>query len=103
MKALPSQDQARFASGLKGVSDQVSQLAALSNTALKKLQTGELGAALAKQPGCSGSAGSAGTAAPAPTDARSASASVPSHSAAPRAGASHAGSSRSAAPASSPS
>jgi hypothetical protein len=45
-------DQARFAASLKGVSDQVQQLAELSTSALQKLQAGDLGAALTKQPGC---------------------------------------------------
>ena len=52
VQALPSGDQAKFAAGLKGVSDQVQQLAELSTSALEKLQTGDMGTALAKQPGC---------------------------------------------------
>ena len=52
VQSLPSGDQAKFAAGLKGVSDQVQQLAELSTAALQKLQTGEMGTALAKQPGC---------------------------------------------------
>lgn len=52
IQALPSGDQAKFAAGLKGVSDQVQQLAELSTAALQKLQTGDMGTALAKQPGC---------------------------------------------------
>ncbi|MHA6762168.1 small secreted protein [Streptacidiphilus sp. PAMC 29251] len=57
-------DQATFAAGLKGVGDQVQRLAELSTSALQKLQTGDLGAALAKQPGCKSVTG---TAAPAAT------------------------------------
>jgi hypothetical protein len=52
VQALPSGDQAKFAAGLKGVSDQVQQLAELSTSALQKLQAGDMGTALAKQPGC---------------------------------------------------
>lgn len=50
--ALPVNDQAKFAAGLKGVGDKVQQLAELSTSALQQLQSGDLGTALAKQPGC---------------------------------------------------
>ncbi|MFJ6212289.1 small secreted protein [Streptomyces sp. NPDC092296] len=59
--ALPTDDQARFADGLKSVGDQVQQLAELSSSAIAKLQTGDLGQAIAKQPGCR-------TASPSPGD-----------------------------------
>ncbi|WP_371480747.1 small secreted protein [Kitasatospora sp. NBC_00315] len=52
LDALPTTDQAKFADGLRSVGDQVQQLATLSTQAQNKLQTGELGAAMAKQPGC---------------------------------------------------
>jgi hypothetical protein len=52
VKALSVTDQARFAAALRGVSDQVQQLSTLSSGALQKLQTGDLGAALKRQPGC---------------------------------------------------
>jgi hypothetical protein len=52
VQGLVVSDQAKFAAGLKGVGDQVQQLAELSTGALQKLQTGDLGTALAKQPGC---------------------------------------------------
>ena len=50
--ALPVTDQAKFAAGLKGVGGKLQQLAELSTSALQQLQTGDLGTALAKQPGC---------------------------------------------------
>jgi hypothetical protein len=52
VKALPVNDQARFAAGLRGVSDQIGQLSTQSSAALQTLQTGDLGAALSRQPGC---------------------------------------------------
>ncbi len=52
VSALPVNDQAKFAAGLKGVGDKVQQLAELSTSALQQLQSGNLGTALAKQPGC---------------------------------------------------
>ncbi|QMU74684.1 small secreted protein [Streptacidiphilus sp. PB12-B1b] len=68
VSALPVDDQAKFAAGLKGVGDKVQQLAELSTSALQKLQAGALGTALAKQPGCkSTTAAATGTAAPVPS------------------------------------
>jgi hypothetical protein len=52
LKALPVSDQARFAAGLRGISDQIGQLSTQSSAALDKLQTGDLGAALGRQAGC---------------------------------------------------
>ena len=52
VQGLAVTDQAKFAAGLKGVGDQVQRLAELSTSALQKLQSGDLGTALAKQPGC---------------------------------------------------
>ncbi|MFH8381250.1 hypothetical protein ACH4E7_09925 [Kitasatospora sp. NPDC018058] len=68
LDALPNNDQAKFADGLRSVADQVQQLASLSTQAQSKLQRGELGAAMAKQEGCKpsqttpnpGASGSAG-------------------------------------------
>ncbi|MGW3042494.1 small secreted protein [Kitasatospora sp. NPDC001159] len=68
LDALPNNDQAKFADGLRSVADQVQQLASLSTQAQSKLQRGELGAAMAKQEGCkpsqttpnAGASGSAG-------------------------------------------
>ncbi|MFE6049500.1 small secreted protein [Kitasatospora sp. NPDC056446] len=72
LDALPNNDQAKFADGLRSVADQVQQLASLSTQAQSKLQRGELGAAMAKQEGCkpspttapSGGTGTGGTPAP---------------------------------------
>ncbi|MGW1172817.1 hypothetical protein ACWD4P_03755 [Kitasatospora sp. NPDC002543] len=70
LDALPNDDQAKFADGLRSVADQVQQLASLSTQAQSKLQHGDLGAAMAKQDGCKpspttaptgGASGSAGT------------------------------------------
>lgn len=52
LDALPNDDQAKFADGLRSVADQVQQLATLSTQAQSKLQRGDLGAAMAKQEGC---------------------------------------------------
>jgi hypothetical protein len=52
LDALPNNDQAKFADGLRSVADQVQRLASLSTQAQSKLQRGELGAAMAKQDGC---------------------------------------------------
>ncbi|GAA0676310.1 hypothetical protein GCM10010193_31770 [Kitasatospora atroaurantiaca] len=62
LNALPNGDQARFADGLRSVGDQVQRLAQQSTEALNKIQSGDLGTAMAKQPGCK-----AGAAAPAAT------------------------------------
>jgi uncharacterized phage infection (PIP) family protein YhgE len=52
VESLPVNDQARFAAGLRGVSDQIGQLSTQSSAALQKIQSGDLGAALSRQPGC---------------------------------------------------
>ncbi|MGV9269926.1 hypothetical protein ACWDRR_35340 [Kitasatospora sp. NPDC003701] len=62
LDALSNDDQAKFADGLRSVSDQLQQLGALSTQAQAKLQRGDLGAAMAKQEGCK-----PGSAAAAPT------------------------------------
>ena len=66
VQGLAVNDQAKFAAGLQGVGDQVQRLAELSTSALQKLQTGDLGTALSKQPGCSSESvtGTVDTAAP---------------------------------------
>jgi hypothetical protein len=114
VSALPVDDQAKFAAGLKGVGDKVQQLAELSTSALQQLQAGSLGKALATQPGCksttaaasstaapgAGSTGAAGAPAATGSASPSGSASASAHasgSSRPSAGAS-AGSSDSAAP-----
>ncbi|MEU9127843.1 small secreted protein [Kitasatospora sp. NPDC048540] len=66
LEGLPTTDQAKFADGLRSVGDQVQRLSQLSTQALARLQSGELGDAMKKQPGCkTGSpAGSPATGAP---------------------------------------
>ncbi|MFD8788933.1 hypothetical protein [Kitasatospora sp. NPDC059599] len=64
LDALPNDDQAKFADGLRSVADQVQQLASLSTQAQSKLQRGDLGAAMAKQAGCKPSPATAPAAAP---------------------------------------
>ncbi len=58
VKSLPVNDQARFAAGLRGISDQIGQLSTQSSAALQTLQSGDLGAALSRQPGCAAPSGS---------------------------------------------
>ncbi|MGK4581781.1 small secreted protein [Kitasatospora sp. HPMI-4] len=61
LNALPNDDQARFADGLRSVGDQVQRLAQQSTTALKNIQSGDLGTAIGKQPGCKAQPGAAAT------------------------------------------
>ncbi|MFE9395190.1 small secreted protein [Streptomyces flavidovirens] len=49
---LDTKDQAKFADGLKGVADELSKISRSGDQALQKLQSGEVGKAMAKQPGC---------------------------------------------------
>ncbi|MEU1122397.1 small secreted protein [Streptomyces sp. NPDC005899] len=50
--ALDTGDQAKFADGLKGVADELNKISTSGDQALKKLQSGEVGSAMAKQKGC---------------------------------------------------
>ncbi len=50
--ALDAKDQQKFADGLQGVADGLKKIETMDQDALKKLQSGELGQAMAKQPGC---------------------------------------------------
>ncbi|MFF3458641.1 small secreted protein [Streptomyces sp. NPDC002730] len=50
--ALNAKDQQKFADGLQGVADGLKKIENMDQDALKKLQSGELGKAMAKQPGC---------------------------------------------------
>lgn len=50
--ALDTKDQAKFADGLKGIADELNKISTSGDQALKKLQSGDVGAAMAKQPGC---------------------------------------------------
>ncbi|MEV4558361.1 small secreted protein [Kitasatospora sp. NPDC049285] len=55
LDGLSSADQAKFADGLRSVGDQVQQLAQVSTGAMAILQSGDLGDAIKKQPGCKAS------------------------------------------------
>ena len=50
--ALPVTDQAKFADGLKSVSDNLAKVSKSGEQALDTLRQGEVGQAMAKQPGC---------------------------------------------------
>ncbi|MBT2507034.1 small secreted protein [Streptomyces sp. ISL-98] len=50
--ALNTKDQAKFADGLKGIADELDKISKSGDEALQKLQSGEVGEAMAKQPGC---------------------------------------------------
>ncbi|MGP3926155.1 small secreted protein [Streptomyces sp. 8N616] len=49
---LDTKDQAKFAEGLKGVAEDLDKVNKVGDDAIKKLQSGEIGAAMSKQPGC---------------------------------------------------
>jgi hypothetical protein len=50
--ALETKDQAKFADGLKGIADELNKISTTGDESLKKLQSGEVGTAMAKQKGC---------------------------------------------------
>ncbi|MYY03460.1 hypothetical protein [Streptomyces sp. ATexAB-D23] len=50
--ALETKDQAKFADGLKGIADELNKISTNGDQALNKLQSGEVGSAMAKQEGC---------------------------------------------------
>ncbi|MFE2426630.1 small secreted protein [Streptomyces sp. NPDC059373] len=50
--ALNTKDQAKFADGLKSVSDNLGKVSKSGEQALDTLRKGEVGTAMAKQPGC---------------------------------------------------
>ncbi|MFF2012042.1 small secreted protein [Streptomyces sp. NPDC058195] len=50
--ALDTKDQAKFADGLKGIANELTKISSSGDESLKKLQSGEVGAAMAKQEGC---------------------------------------------------
>ncbi|WP_175409051.1 small secreted protein [Streptomyces sp. TRM64462] len=60
--ALDPKDQQKFADGLQGVADGLKKIEKMDQDALGKIQSGELGQAMAKQPGCQNAAPSAPTA-----------------------------------------
>jgi len=49
---LDPKDQQKFADGLQGVADGLKKIEKMDQDALAKLQSGELGKAMAKEPGC---------------------------------------------------
>ncbi|MGW3418448.1 small secreted protein [Streptomyces phaeochromogenes] len=49
---LDTKDQAKFADGLKGIATQLDKLSQSGNDALKKLEEGDVGKAMAKQESC---------------------------------------------------
>ncbi|MET9594831.1 small secreted protein [Streptomyces sp. NPDC006516] len=72
--ALDTEDQAKFADGLKGIADELNKISTNGDQALKKLQSGEVGSAMAKQKGCQKPTASASPA-PAPSGSAAKSAS----------------------------
>ncbi|GGR43598.1 small secreted protein [Streptomyces netropsis] len=52
MDGLDTGDKGKFAAGLKGIAGDIGKLSSQSDEALKKLQSGDVGKAMAKQPGC---------------------------------------------------
>jgi hypothetical protein len=50
--ALDTKDQAKFADGLKGIADELNKISTNGDQALKELQSGEVGSAMARQKGC---------------------------------------------------
>ncbi|MGW0790322.1 small secreted protein [Streptomyces sp. NPDC002911] len=50
--ALDPEDQAKFADGLKDIADELTKISTNGDQALKNLQSGEVGSAMAKQKGC---------------------------------------------------
>jgi hypothetical protein len=64
---LNTKDQAKFADGLKGIADELNKISTNGDEALRKLQSGEVGTAMAKQPGCQKPKASVAPTAPAPS------------------------------------
>ncbi|MFF0571968.1 small secreted protein [Streptomyces sp. NPDC004041] len=50
--ALDTKEQSKFADGLKSIADELNKISTGGDQALKKLQSGEVGAAMSKQEGC---------------------------------------------------
>lgn len=67
MDALDTEDQAKFADGLKDIADELKNTSSSGADALNKLQSGEVGSAMAKQDSCKSPAASSspGSGAPA--------------------------------------
>ncbi|MEV5436712.1 small secreted protein [Streptomyces sp. NPDC052682] len=56
---LNTKDQAKFADGLKDIATELDKLSKSGNDALRNLEEGEVGQAMAKQPSCNAATGSA--------------------------------------------
>ncbi|HWU06834.1 MAG TPA: small secreted protein [Streptomyces sp.] len=82
--ALDPKDQAKFADGLKSIADELTKISTNGDQALKKLQSGEVGSAMAKQKGCQKPTASAP---PAPAPSASAPSTPASKTASPSASA----------------
>ncbi|MFD6308538.1 small secreted protein, partial [Streptomyces sp. NPDC060223] len=66
---LNTKDQAKFADGLSGVAEQLGELGKSGNDALKKLEEGDVGKAMATQESCkSAPASAAASASPSSTE-----------------------------------
>lgn len=61
---LDAKNQGEFADGLKGIADELTKISNNGDQALKKLQSGEVGAAMTKQKGCQKPTASTGPASP---------------------------------------
>ncbi|WP_392964664.1 small secreted protein [Streptomyces sp. LN245] len=59
---LDTKNQAKFAEGLKGIATQLGQLSQSGSDALKKLEEGDVGKAMAQQESCKSASGSPGAA-----------------------------------------
>ncbi|GAB2862894.1 hypothetical protein GCM10027074_32610 [Streptomyces deserti] len=57
--ALNTKDQAKFADGLKDIATELDKLSKSGNDALRTLEEGDVGQAMAKQPSCKAATGSA--------------------------------------------
>ncbi|MFI8290648.1 small secreted protein [Streptomyces sp. ms191] len=76
--ALDTANQQKFADGLKSVADNLAKIQNMDQNALNKVREGELGQALAKQPGCKSPKPSVPPAAGSSQDAGSAPSKAPS-------------------------
>ncbi|GAA0460057.1 small secreted protein [Streptomyces sp. NPDC046215] len=61
MDGLDTGDKAKFAEGLKAIGGDIGKLSSRSDEALKKLQSGDVGQAMNRQPGCKKDAGAPST------------------------------------------
>ncbi len=76
--ALNTKDQAKFADGLKGIADELNKISTNGDQAQKKLESGEVGTAMAKQKGCQKPTASAAPSAASSKDAKPSTEATPS-------------------------